>query len=89
MFYLVVNPDATDSNAFVEYFWTGKAYEMAGKFGEVDHSSLATKQELTDGLANKVDKTTTVNGQALSGNVQINDITGNAGTATKLQTARK
>lgn len=89
VFYLVVNPDATDSNAFVEYFWTGKAYEMAGKFGEVDHSSLATKQELTDGLATKVDKTTTVNGQALSGNVQINDITGNAGTATKLQTARK
>lgn len=89
VFYLVVNPDATDSNAFVEYFWTGKAYEMAGKFGEVDHSSLATKQELTDGLAEKVDKTTTVNGQALSGNVQINDITGNAGTATKLQTARK
>ena len=89
VFYLVVNPDATDSNAFVEYFWTGTAYEMAGKFGEVDHSSLATKQELTDGLAKKVDKTTTVNGQALSGNVQIDDITGNAGTATKLQTARK
>ena len=88
VFYLVVNPDATDSNAFVEYFWTGKAYEMAGKFGEVDHSSLATKKELTDGLAEKVDKTTTVNGQALSGNVQIDDITGNAGTATKLKTAR-
>lgn len=88
VFYLVVNPDATDSNAFVEYFWTGKAYEMAGKFGEVDHSSLATKKELNDGLAKKVDKTTTVNGQALSGNVQINDITGNAGTATKLKTAR-
>lgn len=88
VFYLVVNPDASDSNAFVEYFWTGKAYEMAGKFGEVDHSSLATKKELTDGLAKKVDKTTTVNGQALSDNVQINDITGNAGTATKLKTAR-
>ena len=89
VFYLVVNPDATDSNAFVEYFWTGKAYEMAGKFGEVDHSSLATKKELNDGLAEKVDNTTTVNGQALSGNVQIDDITGNAGTATKLKTARK
>lgn len=89
VFYLVVNPDATDSNAFVEYFWTGKAYEMAGKFGEVDHSSLATKQELTDGLAKKVDKTITVNGQALDKNVTIIDITGNAGTATKLQTARK
>lgn len=88
VFYLVVNPDATDSNAFVEYFWTGTTYEMAGKFGEVDHSSLATKKELTDGLAEKVDKTTTVNGQALRGNVQIDDITGNSGTATKLKTAR-
>lgn len=87
VFYLVKNPDATDGNAFVEYFWTGTAYEMAGKFGEVDHSSLATKQELTDGLAEKVDKTTTVNGQALSGNVTISDITGNAGTADKLKTA--
>lgn len=87
VFYLVVNPDATDSNAFVEYFWTGKAYEMAGKFGEVDHSSLATKQELTDGLAKKVDKTITVNGQTLDKNVTITDITGNAGTATKLKTA--
>lgn len=87
VFYLVKNPDASDGNAFVEYFWTGSAYEMAGKFGEVDHSSLATKQELTDGLAGKVDNTITVNGQALSKNVQINDITGNAGTATKLKTA--
>lgn len=89
VFYLVVNPDATDSNAFVEYFWTGKAYEMAGKFGEVDHSSLATKQELTDGLAKKVDKTITVNGQALDKNVTIINITGNAGTANALKTARK
>lgn len=87
VFYLVKNPDATDDNAFVEYFWTGTAYEMAGKFGEVDHSSLATKKELTDGLAKKVDKTTTVNGQALSGNVTITNIAGNAGTADKLKTA--
>lgn len=89
VFYLVVNPDASDSNAFVEYFWTGKAYEMAGKFGEVDHSSLATKKELTDGLAKKVDKTIKVNGHALDKDVTITDITGNAGTATKLETARK
>ncbi len=87
VFYLVKNPDASDDNAFVEYFWTGTAYEMAGKFGEVDHSSLATKTELTEGLDKKVDKTTTVNGQALSGNVTITDITGNAGTADKLKTS--
>ena len=89
VFYLVVNSDASTDNAFVEYFWTGTAYEMAGKFGEVDTSDLATKTELSEGLATKVDKTTTVNGQALSGNVTITDITGNAGTADKLKTGVK
>lgn len=82
IFYLVVNPNADEDNAFVEYFWTGTAYEMAGKFGSIDTSNFATK----DDLNLKVDKTTTVNGQPLSGNVTITDITGNAGTATKLQT---
>ena len=43
-------------------------------------SDVATKSE----VAAKVDKTTTVNGQPLSGNVNITTITGNAGTATKL-----
>ena len=45
-------------------------------------SDLATAADLDD----KVDKTTTVNGQPLSGNVNVTTITGNAGTATKLQT---
>lgn len=87
-FYLVVNPEAEADNAFVEYFWTGTAYEMAGKFGSVDTSDLATKTELNTGLSGKVDKTTTVNGQALSGNVNITTITGNAGTATKLASGK-
>ena len=89
VFYLVVNSDASTDNAFVEYFWTGTAYEMAGKFGDVDTSDLATKTELTDGLALKVDKTTTVNGQALSGNVTITNITGNSNTTNKLKTSVK
>ena len=88
IFYLVVSSDGEENNGFLEYFWTGESYELAGKFGDVDHSTLATKAELTTGLANKVDKTTTVNGQALSANVNITTITGNAGSATKLQTAR-
>lgn len=88
IFYLVVSSDGEENNGFLEYFWTGESYELAGKFGDVDHSTLATKAELTTGLANKVDKTTTVNGQALSSNVNITTITGNAGSATKLQTAR-
>lgn len=45
-------------------------------------STVATKSEVDQ----KVDKTTTVNGQALSGNVTITDIDGNAATATKLAT---
>lgn len=111
IFYLVKGGSGGEDNAFVEYFWTGSDYEMAGKFGAVDTSnfatkaevakkadkvdgatngnlagldgngnltdsgiapgSLATKSELTDGLAEKVDKTTTVNGHALSGNVTV------------------
>ena len=122
VFYLVKNPDSTEDNSFIEYFWTGSKYEMAGKLGSVDTSGFATKGELNTGLSGKidklsnptgarvvvslkdgglyetvldwqtiatvsqleakVDKTTTVNGQALSGNVNITDITGNAGTAT-------
>lgn len=111
VFYLVKGGSGGEDNAFVEYFWTGSGYEMAGKFGAVDTSNfatktevakkadkvagatnghlagldgngnltdsgiapgtLATKAELTSGLANKVDKTTTVNGHALSGNVTV------------------
>lgn len=111
IFYLVKGGSGGEDNAFVEYFWTGSDYEMAGKFGAVDTSNfatktevakkadkvddatngnlagldangnltdsgiapgtLATKSELTDGLAEKVDKTTTVNGHALSGNVTV------------------
>lgn len=111
IFYLVKGGSGGEDNAFVEYFWTGSDYEMAGKFGAVDTSNfatktevaekadkvdgatngnlagldatgnltdsgiapgtLATKSELTDGLADKVDKTTTVNGHALSGNVTV------------------
>lgn len=80
IFYLVQNSEADDDNAFIEYFWTGSKYEMAGKFGTVDTSNFATKTE----LATKVDKTTTVNGKALSGNITITDISGNAGTANKV-----
>lgn len=43
---------------------------------------------LQTALDAKVDKTTTVNGQALSGNVTVTTITGNAGTATALATPR-
>lgn len=53
--------------------------------GTVD---IADVNGLQTALDAKVDKTTTVNGQALSGNVTVSTITGNAGTATALQTAR-
>ena len=141
IFYLVKGSSGGDDNAFVEYFWTGSSYEMAGKFGEVDTSDFATKTEvatkadkvsgatngnlaaldakgnltdsgiapttlatdteLTAGLSTKVDKTTTVNGHALSSNVTVSkadvglgnvdntaDADKNVATATKLATAR-
>ncbi len=85
VFYLVANPDSNTNNTFVEYFWTGSDYELAGGFGEVDTSDLATKQD----LSKKADKTIEVNGQPLSANVNITDISGNAGTSTKLQQQRQ
>ena len=42
---------------------------------------------LSTALGGKVDNTITVNGQALTANVQINDITGNAGSADKVNNA--
>lgn len=84
IFYLVKSDSPEDGNQFDEYFWTGTAYELAGKFGSTQIGELATKEELTNGLESKVDKTTTVNGQALSGNVNIT----NVDTATALQTGR-
>lgn len=84
VFYLVKNPDSTDGNAYLEYFWTGTDYELAGKFGDVDHSIFALSEDVDNALAEKVDTTTKINGQELSGDVNITDITGNAGTATKL-----
>lgn len=84
VFYLVKNANPEEGNQFDEYFWTGESYELAGKFGSTTIGSLATKQELTSGLEGKVDKTTTVNGQPLSGNVTIT----NVDTATALQTGR-
>lgn len=74
VFYLVVNPDAEANNAFLEYFWTGTAYELAGQFGATNTSDLVTSEQLTEALEAKVDKTTTVNGQPLSGNVNITKV---------------
>ena len=42
---------------------------------------------LSTALGGKVDNTITVNGQALTDNVQINDISGNAGSANKVNNA--
>lgn len=74
VFYLVVNPDAEANNAFLEYFWTGTAYELAGQFGATSTGDLVTSEELTEALNGKVDKTVTVNGQPLSGNVNITKV---------------
>lgn len=46
--------------------------------------SMSKISGLSTALSGKVDNTITVNGQALTANVQINDITGNAGSADKV-----
>ncbi len=50
-FYLVANPLAEANNAYLEYIWTGSDYEMAGKFGSVDTSDLASKQDLASAVS--------------------------------------
>lgn len=73
IFYLVTSSDPSTNNAFDEYFWvpdssgTSGSYEYAGTFGTVDTSTLATKTELQDGLANKLN----VNGQSVTGNFEV------------------
>lgn len=66
----------------------------AGVIVDADISATAAIAQskisgLTDALSSKVNTSTTVNGQPLSGNVNITTITGNAGTATELQTPRQ
>lgn len=49
--------------------------------------SMSKISGLSTALGGKVDNTITVNGQALTSNVQINNITGNAGSADKVNNA--
>lgn len=54
-----------------EYVWAGTTPTWEELGPVIDLSGFATKTELTEGLALKVDKTTTVNGHALSGNIAL------------------
>lgn len=63
IFYLVKNPDPESSNAFIEYFWTGTAYELAGQFGSVNTADFATKTEVNA----KADKVTGATNGHLAG----------------------
>lgn len=56
-------------------------------WGEIT-GTLSGQSDLQTALDAKVNTTTTVNGQALSSDVTITTISGNAGTATALQNAR-
>lgn len=50
VFYLVVNPDPEANNQFIEYFWSGTAYELAGQFGSVNTADFVTAAaNLSDG----------------------------------------
>ena len=49
-FYLVVNPDPESNNAFIEYFWSGTSYELAGQFGSVNTADFVqSSANLTSG----------------------------------------
>lgn len=58
-----------------------------GSWGAIT-GTLSDQSDLQSALDAKVPVTRTVNGNALSSNVTISTISGNAGTATALQTAR-
>ena len=64
VFYLVQGGSGGEDNSFLEYFWTGTSYELAGKFGDVDTSALATKAEVEEGLAEKASTTQLTEGLA-------------------------
>lgn len=66
--YLLVTGDESQ-NLYTEYIYVNNTWEKLGT-QKLDISNLATKQELSDGLANKVDK---VNGKGLSTNDFTNE----------------
>lgn len=72
VFYLVKNPDPESSNAFIEYFWTGTAYELAGQFGSVNTADFATKTEV-NAKADKVAGATNGNLAGLDTNGNLTD----------------
>lgn len=87
VFYLVKNPDTTDPDSkFVEYIWTGTDYEMVGKFGTIDTSNFATKDEIVKKLASAVAgdiATLTAEGQIQDSGIKAADL------ATKEEVAQK
>lgn len=72
VFYLVKNPDPESSNAFIEYFWTGTAYELAGQFGSVNTADFATKTEV-NAKADKVASATNGHLAGLDTNGNLTD----------------
>lgn len=85
VFYAVKNPNPKDSDKYISYIWSGTDYELIGSLGGVDLSAYLTKDEAS---SQYVSKTTTINGNPLSDNITINDISGNSGTSDKLKTPR-
>lgn len=67
---------------------TWQAVSSGGGVWGTITGTLADQTDLQTALDAKVPTTRTINGSALSSNVTISTITGNAGTATTLQTAR-
>lgn len=80
--------NAGGTQAAVGTSWTSWEHNLQGAL--LSSNNLSDVQSASTALANLggVPTTRTVNGSALSGNVTITTISGNAGTATALQTPR-
>lgn len=78
--FIISSNDEVISNFTAKYLYTFDNFATVKT--EVD--SLPNAGSLTTSFAAKVDKTTTVNGQTLSGNVTVTTISGNAATSTAL-----
>ncbi|KAB0668931.1 hypothetical protein F6V30_13925 [Oryzomonas sagensis] len=85
-----VNGTITHSGRTITITGAVSTTDVSAKLDKVHFTGYSTDRqgEIAALQAGKVDKSTTVNGQPLSANVNITTITGNAGTATALQTPR-
>lgn len=85
----LVKGKAGTSNVFEEYFWTGKAYERAGTFGDVDLSGYVPTTRKVAGKPLTGDVTLAKSDVGLANVDNTADAAKNVLSATKLTTKRQ